>query len=64
MDDKELYLKLKSQFEYLQNLYYEMKDHSDDIGEENNWLLDILSDVEMAKNDIYEYMEDLKEELE
>ena len=63
MDNKELYLKLQSQFEYLQNLYYEMKDHSDDIGEENNWLLDILSDVEMAKNDIYEYMQDLKEEM-
>ncbi len=64
MPDKERLFRLREQYDYLSDLYYTMKDKSDDIGEEDNWLLDILADVEVAKNDLYEYIEDLKEDME
>ena len=60
---KQKIAKLQVQFDFLQETYYSLKDISDNIGEEDNYLPDIIADIEYAKNDIYEYIQELKEEL-
>ena len=55
--------KLQMQFDFLQQMYYDLKAVSDVVGEEDNYLTDVIADMEYAKNDIYEYIQDLKEEL-
>lgn len=62
-DIKEKIKKLQMQFDFLQKMYYDLKAVSDVVGEEDNYLTDIIADMEYAKDDVYEYIQDLKEEL-